>query len=112
MPKGNAMYSAMGVIKKILGRKLTWFDYSQMDHRSQEEYYKKAQEILRSDVFNNEMKSAITDLVEHMATKSKDFEEVRDLRMTINGLELFRERLQQIENPNKKESMEDLDAPI
>ena len=100
--------SAEKVLKQALQEKIDWYDYEQLDQRGLEEYYKDAQTILNNNTFNNEMKHAMAELVDFIATKAETIEQVRDARMTINGMKLMQERLMSIKNPNKKVNAEDL----
>jgi len=99
--------SAEKVIDKILKRKIEWFNYDLLEGREKEEYYKKTQEILNNPIFHNEIKHFFADVVQHIAKTSKDFEEVRDLRMTMNGVEALLERMERIQNPLKQESVDE-----
>jgi len=104
---------AADVIEEILNKGISWYDYKELSTVEQKKYYNQAQLILDNPVFQNEMNHFIKDLVEHIAYKSKDFQEVRDLRMTINGVKAFADRLGNIENIEEKEkSTEDLNSAI
>lgn len=100
------------VIANILKRDISFYPYEKLDYESQRDYYFEAQSILNNEVFKNETKHLIADWVENIAYKSKDFQDVKDIRMTINGLEFFKERLKKITNPEKIETKNDLDNPI
>ena len=88
------------VIEKILGEKLKWFDPKAMGKEEQREYYADAHNLLRSDVFKNEINGYVKQLVEGIAKGSKNFEEVVALRYSINGVQALKERIQMIGNPD------------
>ena len=96
-----------------MGQGVKWYDYKELSVVEQKKYYTQAQLILDNPVFKNEINHFIKDLVEHIAYKSKDFGEVRDLRMTINGVKALSDRLESIENiPDQEISIEDLNSAI
>jgi hypothetical protein len=100
------------VIENILKRDISFYPYEKLDYESQLSYYADAQSILNNEVFKNETNHLIADWIEHLAYRSKSFEDVKDIRMTINGLEFFKERLKKITNPEKEQSFEELDSAI
>jgi len=91
--------SATHTIEKLLDRKISWYNYRELDNNKRKEYYFNAQAILDNEVFKNEMQHIISDTIKHIAKRSKNHEETQGNRMSINGLEVFRERLKSIENP-------------
>lgn len=93
--------TAERVIQEILKRPMNWFDYTRLSEDEQRTYFKEAQMILKSKVFNNEMTAFILDLTNEIATKSRDFNEVLSLRAKICMGEIFRERLQKISEPEE-----------
>lgn len=88
------------VIEEILGEKLKWFDPKGMGKEEQREYYADAHNLLRSEVFKNEIAGYVKQLVEGIAKGSKNFEEVVALRYSINGVQALKERIQMIGNPD------------
>ena len=88
------------VIMDILGEKLKWFDPKGMGKEEQREYYADAHNLLRSEVFKNEINGYVKQLVEGIAKGSKNFEEVVALRYSINGVQALKERIQMIGNPD------------
>lgn len=100
------------VIEKTLQRDISFYPYEKLDHESQRNYYADAQSILNNEVFKNETKHLIADWVEFIAYRSKDHNTTENIRMTINGLELLKERLGKITNPDKIETKEDLDSAV
>ena len=88
------------VIEEILGEKLEWFNPKAMGKEEQREYYADAHNLLRSEVFKNEINGYVKQLVEGIAKGSKNFEEVVALRYSINGVQALKERIQMIGNPD------------
>lgn len=101
-------------VTQVLKRGISWYNYEELDLGKQAEYWSRAQDILRNPVFENEVHHFEADLVQHIAKQAKDYGEVRDLRMTINGVETFQQRLQHIKNPTRVESVDEdsLHEPI
>jgi len=105
--------TATAVIENILGEGIEWYDYKELDDNAQQQYYDKAVSILQSSVFENEVNVYISDLVQNIAMKSEDWQEVLNLRMSINGVKTLKERLEDIEKPTKsKAEKKDLNATI
>jgi len=88
------------VIQKILGEKLKWNNTKKLGKEEQREYYADAHNLLRSEVFENEINGYIKQLVEGIAKGSKNFEEVVALRYSINGVQALKERIEMIGNPD------------
>ena len=96
------------VIRKLLSKDISSYDWmSIIDKGVKKDYAEKAKQIIENPVFMNESKSLYGDLVKEIAMESQNFEIVRDLRMTINGVKLLEERLEKIgikKDPTNKES--------
>ena len=95
------------VIEKIIGRGISWYDYTKMDHGAWRMYYNDAQYILKSEVFNNELNHYLTDLLKFLGMESDNFDQVLHTRTGMTVLESFKERLINIENPDKRISNEE-----
>jgi len=93
--------SPSAVIEAVMRRGIVWYDYTELQKDKQAIYYKDAQEFLKNETIMNERKHFINDLVQEIAMSSENFEDVRDLRMTINGIETFFERLDDILDPSE-----------
>lgn len=104
--------SAQGVICNILKRGIDWYDYRSLPSEQKLTYYNDAQLILKNEVFNNEIKHLVEDLIKYCATHAKDFEEVKAMRYTINGIELIKERLNSIIDPTRSETYNNLNDAI
>ncbi len=101
----NEKITATRVVEHILKRGIEWFDNEDLTFEQRVDYYNEAQRILDSQVFQNEIKYAVSDIVKFIASKDCPFEDIQGLRMTINGFELLKERLESIKKP-KQESEE------
>lgn len=100
-------------IEAILKREISWYDIQKLDDTTLENYKRDAQHILKMDVFQNEIRHYIADIVQDIARSSRTFEEVQNLRMTIIGIEAFIERLQSIPDFQRHfMNEEDLFEPI
>lgn len=67
-----------------------------MDKMSKEErraYAVQAGELLSMPVFRNEINQIIDSTIKEIALTSQSYEEVHGLRMSINGIKAFKERL-------------------
>ena len=85
------------IVRKIMNRGIKWFDYNTIkDKEELRVYIDEAQRIADSPVFSNELKRAVYDIIQFIAIESDSHEKTREMRMTINGLELLRERLREI----------------
>ena len=76
------------VLEKVMDRGIEWFDYYALKPNEQKMYYANAQSVLRNKTLINESNHLIADWVEYIAKHSKDFNEVMNLRMSINAIEL------------------------
>ena len=98
--------SATTVLESIMDKGIAWDDYENLPEQHRRLYFVEAQRILDSEVFKNEYKRYISDIINFIASKTKSFEEVSFLRASINGLESFKERLESIVEPNKEEEID------
>jgi len=96
------------VVEKVMGRNISFYKYQKLDFNAQKAYYYDARMIINNATFKNELNYLINQWVEFIAYKSKDHQTTENLRMCVNALELFKERLTSIEDPEKKVSEEDL----
>lgn len=93
--------SASEVIAQVMNRGIKWFDYNSLSFTEKRQYYADIQSVLRNKSLTNEINHIIADTVEFIAKSASSFVEVEKMRMQINALELLRERLESIENPEK-----------
>ena len=82
---------ASEVIKSILGRTIKWVDYEDLPEQERDSYYRKAKEILENDVFKNEINRATVDIVNTIAYQCQSYEEVQQMRFTLNGIKILQE---------------------
>ena len=97
------------VVRKVLDRKIKFYDSSQIESEEHRRVYQRAvEDVLRNEAFKNESNAIIADCVEFCARESQDHNKTIEARMTINGLELLRQRLEDInlvgDKTNKKEN--------
>lgn len=92
------------VVEAILQRGINWYDYESLPYAERVIYHANAQAISRNETFQNEIKYLLADWINHLATQSKDFAEVRDIRAMMNGIEMMRKRFMEIKNPEKQTS--------
>jgi len=97
------MSTSERVVTDVIGEGLTYYDYQSLPVNERRNYYRLAQEFLKSEFVKNESKELTAGMIGFIAMNSKDFDEVKDIRMTINGLQLLKERASRIENPDATE---------
>jgi len=90
------------VIEKIFHKGIKWFDYSELSTDRQRKYFNECQATLNSEANNNIKNYLIATWTQEAV---KDFDpnnglSVRDVQMSINGLEKYFEELQAIPNPD------------
>ena len=100
------------IVSFILKRSIEWYNYEELPYEGQVDYYNRSKELLDNPVFMNELNHMVADIVQHIARQSKDHHETELLRMTINGVELFEERLKSVKNPHQQKSNFDPYAAI
>ena len=104
--------TACNVIQNILDRGIEWYNYEELQDSDRQTYYSNAQNIIKNPVFENEINHYVADLVKEIAKNAPDFKTVRDLRMSINGVEAFKERLESISFDKKQVTTDDLHSVI
>ena len=100
------------VAEAIMGRGINWYNYEELPYDQRMLYYNNAQSVLRNETFQNEIKTIFSDWVNHLATQSKDWNEVRDIRAMMNGVDMLRKRFAEIKNPEKQVSKENIHEAI
>lgn len=92
------------VIEKLMERGIRWYDYQAPDKdiASRLQYFNEAQSALRNGTLINEINHLIADTIEYISKDTKTFEEVDRARRTIVGIELLKERLENIFDPRIK----------
>lgn len=95
------------VIKEILKKGIEWYDYKDLSESDRISYANKAKDLLRNDVFNNELNAFVSDLVNEIAYTACSEDIVNKLRYSINGVETLKERIERIAMPPKEKDAED-----
>lgn len=104
------------VVDRIVDRPIKWIEWQKMPHDKKVEWYKNAQSVLRNIVFRSLVGSnepringeIVKNIIEHIARHTENFEQVRDLRMTINGVELIKQYLEEIPNPEENVTKDEI----
>ena len=99
--KVNNLQEAIGdpryVLQKLLSKDIDSYDWTKIkDKGEKKEYARKAAQLLKDPVLNNEVNGLYGELVKEIAMQSQNFEIVRDLRMTISGAKLIMETIEAI----------------
>lgn len=98
------------VVKKMLGRKLKWKDISKMTEAQKSQYGLSAKQALENEALMSEIDCLTFDLVNDIAKETSDFQQVLNRRFTLNGIQLIKERLENI--PQMKEAEEDTEEEL
>lgn len=104
--------SAIDVLSYLTGKKISYYNYRALPYAEAVKYAERAREILENETFKNELNCLLTDLKEEIALRSKSYEEVQNLRMTINGLKILVERLESINVSTPEETFEDVHSGL
>lgn len=108
---------------ELLERSIVWIDKDKMSQPDRERWANDAKALLDNPVFqslvgkierngtktNGEL---VKNLIEGIARNSKDFDEVKFLRATINGVELIREYAEDLLITKPIETFNSLNEPI
>ena len=101
------------VLRKIMGRDISWFDYDKLDENAKKRYYADIQAVIKNGSFINELNHLIADQVEYIAREAKNWDEVMNIRMTINAVDMIKERLESVPDPRQPiPSMDNIDEAI
>lgn len=94
------------LLYKFIGRRINYYEFDGLGYSDKVNYYREAKNLLSNNILNNEINGIIKDLTEEATIRAGDMTQVFACRMTINGLKLIIERLEDIDNPetNKNES--------
>ena len=96
------------IVAKVLKRGIDWYDYQKLDLAGRNSYWSDIQSVIMNESYQNEINHFIADLVKEIAYGTKSFEDVRDLRMTINGVQTLQERLESITKYVDSESTDEI----
>lgn len=101
------------VLEKIMKRGIEWFDYDKLDENAKKRYYADIQAVIKNGSFINELNHLIADQVEYIAREAKNWDEVMNIRMTINAVDMIKERLESVPDPRQPiPSMDNIDEAI
>ena len=102
--------SPKAVIEAVIGRKTKWIDYEKMDETNQKKWFRATEELKRNAVFKSlfgyedEDKRIngllVRNLIEASVLESQNFRQMRDAQMSINGIELIHQYLDDIVDPD------------
>lgn len=113
------MDAAMGkttpelVLEKVMKRGIEWFDYDKLDNNRKKEYYNDIQAVITNGSFINELNHLVADQVEYIAREARNWEEVMSVRMTINAVDMIKQRLESVPDPKQPlPSMDDINEAI
>lgn len=88
------------VVEMVMRRGIGWYDYDELDGNAKKAYYNDLQAVITNKSFINELNHLFADQVEFIAKESRNHEETMNIRMTINAIELIKERLEGIGDPD------------
>lgn len=117
------MPTAKAVVDAIMDRPIEFVDWKSLPHEARLRWSNDARLVLTNPAFisicgkmidqakktNGEL---VKILIESGTRYSKDFQQLQDVRMTINGIELVREELEKMLYREQPESTEDLNAAV
>lgn len=106
------MADPSSLLEAIMGRGINWYDYTKLDKAARGNYYAEANRIGLSEVYTNEMKHYMADLVQFNAVESRDHNQTMNIRASIIALETFTNRLLGVENPDKEPEPGDPFSPL
>lgn len=96
------------VLEKIMKRGISFYDYDNVDNLADKIiYYNNIQKVLNNESFMNEYSHFLADMIQEVATSQEVVHRDKQLRYSINGVQTFIERLQDLTNPVEKESTKD-----
>lgn len=93
--------SGQACIEAVLARGIEYYDSEKLNYADQVTYVQKARDVLANETLQNEIRHLEADWVTYCAKDAHCYEEVRDMRMSINALELLLDRLANIPDPRK-----------
>lgn len=92
------------VVNQLTEGDFQWYDYNELPADQRLNYYKQARMILEADVFDNEIQRLNQEFAEWSAKQSRDFDGVLAMRHQISGINLLKERFENITDPTVKET--------
>ncbi len=114
--------TAQNLVQSILGRPINWVNWRALPNSTRKAWRASAKECLNNQAFialcgktidgevsNGEL---VKDLLEFAAKDAVSFTQVQDMRMTINGIQLIREKLEEMRFEEPSESIETINDPL
>lgn len=98
------------VVKKMLGRPLKWKDISKMTDAEKREYGLAAKQALENETLISEINRLTVDLINDIAKETLNFRQVLNRRFTLNGIQLIKERLENV--PQLKDDEPDTEEEL
>ena len=95
------------LVQDIMESEMKWFDYKKLSTEEQSEYYHEAQKIIKSPVFENVTNHLVNEWAQWTLRFSSNYKAVRDIRMQVSALDLLKEELNSIEEPNRVKPVTD-----
>jgi len=89
------------VLRKVMHRGIEWYDYDELNVNEKKMYFSDIQAVIKNKPFINELNHLIADQVEYIARESKNHEDTMNVRMTINAIDMIKERLESVANPKE-----------
>ena len=108
--KGRA--NPIEVVKEVMNSDIEFYDYRELKPSERKAYFMEARAVLKNKTVQNEIRHIYADLVKHIATKSFSYDEVRDIRMTINGVKILMDKLEEISPGDEEPTKKDIHASI
>lgn len=94
--------TARDVVEQIFDRGIEWYDWNEGPIELRRQAYQDAQYFLNSEHIQNVINYLIaTGSKTAVLQNDPGSRAIRDFQMTINGIELLREELQGIQNPDR-----------
>lgn len=90
------------VVRRLTDEQFRFYDYTELDKQGLQQYHGSAQNALKSEALQNEVKHLNSELAIYAAKQSPNHQITEAMRYQISGINLLIERLESIPNPNNK----------
>ena len=97
------------LVQLLLDREIQWYDYSNLEKQRQHAYYQQAQQLLENEVFNNGLDFLKKNEAFWLLAEADNQDDINKSRWFVSALELFRERIKEINSPYQNDPNTDLD---
>ena len=91
------------VLYRTMKRGIAWYDYNELNPNQKRAYYNDIQSVITNESFINELNHLVADQVEYIARESTNHQDTMLVRMTINAIDMIKERLESISDPKVPE---------